>query len=164
MPWNAMNKWMFDGQKYSPVPDILLKPKCPVTNYSLLLMFMRHGELTNYLNKYMNNVYMFSIPLEEMLIFIKKCVFEYRLNRSFMYYSKRMMADKLFDILRDKYPTYKNTDLLLLRDMINESPDRVDIYHALGLETPKIKKTKKKKIKKMSYKVYLDKYFNSINA
>ena len=163
MPWNAMNKWMFDGQKYSPVPNVLLKPKCPVTNYSLLVMFMRHGEMTHYLNKYINNVYMFSIPLEEMLIFIKKCVFKYRLNRSFMYYSKRLMSDKLFDLLREKYPTYKNTDLLLLRDMINESPDRPEIYHSLGLETPKITKTKKKKIEKITYKNYIDKYFNLVN-
>jgi len=164
MPWQSMNKWMFDGQKYSPVPDILLKPKCPVTNYSLLVMFMRHGELTHFLNKYMNNNYMFSIPLEEMLIFIKKCVFEYRLTRNHMYYSKRLMADKMFDILRDKYPTYKNTDLVLLRDLINEAPDRLEIYHALGLETPKITKTKKKKIKKISQNIYLNKFYSMVDA
>jgi len=164
MPWKTMNNWMFDGQRNSPVPDILLQPKCPVTNYSLLVMFMKHGELTHYLNKYMNNVGIFSIPLEDMLLFIKKCVFRYRLTKAHMNYARRKVSDKLYDILREKYPTLKPTDLNLLRDMINESPERSDIYHALGLEIPKIKKSKKKKIKKISQTVYINNNFNYVEV
>ena len=164
MPWKAMNNWMFDGQRNSPIPDILLQPKCPVTNYSLLVMFMKHGEMTHYLNTYMNNVGVFSLELEDMLLFIKKCVFRYRVTRAHINYSKRKMTDKLYDILREKYPTLKPTDLNLLRDMINGSSERSDVYHALGLETPKIKKSKKKKATKISQKVYLTKYYNVVEV
>ena len=116
---------------------------------------MNNGPLNHYLNKYLNTAWIFGIDKEELMIFIKRCVIDYKVKKGSLFYTKRRSQDKLFDILREKITYLKNDDISLLAYQIASSPRRDEIYETLGLEVPKVKKTKKKKPKKISQKLYL---------
>ncbi len=164
MPWKSLNSWLYDGSRKSPVPEILLKSGSPITHQTLLKMFINHGPLNHYLNKYMNTVWIFKIDKEEILKFIKKCVLDYKIRKGSAFFSRRQAQDKLFDILRDKIPTFKNDDLALLSTIISKSKNRDEIYESLGMKTTKMKKSKKVKPKKISQKVYINENFNIIEV
>ena len=159
MPWKSMNKWLWDGDRKSKVPPIAIKKGSPITNTSLIAMFINNGPLNWYINKYLNNFYLHSIPKEELLIFIKKCIFDYKIKKYSTFYSKRPTIDKLFDALKEKNPLLKKTDISLLAEIVAKSPDRNKIFETLGLDKPKVKKTKKKRKAKISQKVFLAENF-----
>jgi len=156
MPWKTLNNWLFDGSRQSPVPEILYDKKSPITPKYLIKMFMNHGPLNRYLNEYLNTLWIFSLEKEELLRFIKNCVIDYKVKKGSLFYSKRKSQDKLFDILRERIPFLKNDDLTLLVDVISSSSNRDEIYETLGLDVPKVKKSKKTKPKKISQKNYLN--------
>ena len=164
MPWKSLNTWLFDGSRKSEVPPILLKSGSPITQMTLIKMFINNGPLNHYLNSYMNSTWLFSIDKEDVLKFIKKCVIDYKIRKNGLFYSKRPTQDKLFEILREKIPTLKNNDLSLLSDIISKSKDRDKIFETLGLTAPVKKKSKVKKIKpkKISQKLYISEKFNVI--
>jgi len=161
--WSQLNTWLWDGNRKSPVPSILTKPGSPVTHRNLLTMFMNNGPLNKYLNTYLNTYHVFSIDKEEFLIFIKRCVIDYKVRKGSSFYTRRPSKDKLYDILREKIVSLKNDDVLLLSEMISRSKDREQIYETLGLEVPKVKKTKKKKPKKISFKAYISENFSMVD-
>jgi len=70
----------------------------------------------------------------------------------------------LYERLREKFPLYKNDDINLLCDIVENSPKREAIYNSLGLEKPqkrKITRTKKEKqTKKISVKNLLGDHFS----
>lgn len=162
MPWKTLNTWLFDGSRKSPVPEILYSKGSPITPKYLITMFMTNGPLNHYLNKYMNTLWVFSIDKEEMFRFMKNCVIDYKVKKGSLYYSKRASKNKLFDVLREKIVYLKNNDILLLTDIISTSPEREEIYETLGIEIPKVKKTKKEKPKKISQKLYLTENYVTI--
>jgi len=164
MPWKVLNNFLYDGNKKSPVPAILLKSGAPPTHIGLITQFINNGPLNFYLNKYMNNFGLFRINKEELLLFIKKCIIDYKIKKYSAFYSKRHSKDKLFDILRDKFPSYKNNDIALLADLISKSPERTKIFESLGLDIPKVKKGKKKKLKKISQKAFIVENFVIMDA
>jgi hypothetical protein len=171
MPFRTYNKWLFDGSKHSPIPKAtekvdILKYNSPITHIFVLQMFMRHGPLNYYLNKYFNNINLRYLEKEDLFKFIKNAVIDFKALKRHTVFYKYRAKNKLYDILRDKYPELKNNDVSLFCDVIENSEDRESIYNTLGLEKPpkkqKIKIGKKKKAKKESVelKTFLDAHFS----
>ncbi|MFW9871530.1 MAG: hypothetical protein ACFFG0_00300 [Candidatus Thorarchaeota archaeon] len=170
MPFKTYNNWLFDGQKNSPIPKPknginILKYNSPITHTFVVSMFLRHGPLNNYLNKYFNDINLRYLTKEELFKFIKKCVRDFKVTRRDITYYPRRPKQILFDKLREKTPGLKNDDISLLCDIIEKSDNRDSIYESLGLEKPKkkkVKKERKKKGKKITLKEFLDEHFSII--
>ena len=178
MPFRTFNGWLFDGQKDSPipkpkkddsgkeiVPDIL-KYNSPITHTFVTAMFLKHGPLNFYLNEYFNDINLRYLTREELFKFIKKCVQDFRIQKSQITFYPRKARVILYEKLREKLPLYKNDDINLLCDIIEKSDNRDAIYDSLGLDKPKktkIKKAKKLQTKKVSVDTFLNDHFSIID-
>ena len=170
MPYKTFSNWIFDGSLTSPIPkpqgDIdILKYNSPITHTFVLQMFMRNGSLNHYLDKYFNDINVRYLSKEELFLFIKKCVIDFRVRKSDIVYYQYRAKNKLYDALRDKIPDLKNNDISLLCDIIEKSSDKDTIYSSLGLEKPPKKQKVKigeKKIEKekISLADLLEKHFS----
>jgi hypothetical protein len=111
-------------------------------------MFLNHGKLNHYLNRYFNNIGLRYLDKEEFFKFIKKCVIDFRVKRnSIPYFKYTGQKNKLFDNLWRKFPTMKKYDISLLCELVDKSKEKDSIYSAFGLDKPekeKIKKSEKK--------------------
>jgi len=171
MPFRTFNNWLFDRNKLSPIPlpkngvDIL-KYNSPITNTFVLSLFMRNGSLNQYLNEYFNNMGLRYLSREELFKFIKKCVHDFKVTRRDTVFYKFRRQDKLYNILREKFPQFKNNDVTLLCELIEKSDDKEAIYQSLGFDMPKKKKLKtgKKRVKKskISLKEFMAQHFSTI--
>jgi hypothetical protein len=159
MPFKTYYKWLFDGLKDSPipaprtddngkeiVPDIL-KYNSPITNQYVISVFLRNLHLNKYLDQYFNNINLYSIPKDEMLKFVKRCVLEFRIGRYDPIYYRRKYNDKLYEIIEKRFPYIKSFEVEHLCGIINNSSKKDSIYKSLGLELPKKQKVRTKKIK-----------------
>jgi hypothetical protein len=168
MPYKTFNNWLFDGSLDSPLPKStdkvnLLKYNSPITHTFVLQLFLRNGPLNNYLNKYFNNIGLRYLDKEEFFKFIKKCVIDFRVNKRDIVFYPRRAQNKLFDILRGRFPLLKKDDVYLLIDEIDRSDEKGGVYNALGLEAPKKRKIKTgKKVKKgkITLKEFLEEHFS----
>jgi len=163
--------WLFDGQRNSPIPKAtekinLLKYNSPINNNFLLSLFMNNGNLNHYLNTYFNNMGLHYMKREDMFKFIKKCVQDFRVKRRDIIFYKFTYQEKLYTVLRDKFPQFKNDDIKLLSELINDSKDKATIWESLGLKLPTKKKLKrsqkKKKIEKISSDAFLNEHFSMV--
>jgi len=127
---------------------------------------MRNGHLNKYLNEYFNNIGLRYMSKEELFKFIKKCVIDFKIQRNQTVFYKYRRQEKLYNILRDKFPQFKNNDISLLCELIERSDDKSAIFNSLGLEMPKKKKirTGKKRPKKgkIPLKAFLAEHFSMI--
>lgn len=171
MPYRTFNQWLFDRNKTSPIPPAkngvdILKYNSPITNTFVLSLFMRNGSLNHYLDKYFNNMGLRYLSREELFKFIKKCVIDFKVKRRDIVFYKFRRQDKLYNILREKFPQFKNDDISLLCELIEKSDEKEAIYSSIGLTTPKKKKlkTSKKIVKKgkVSLKQFLVEHFSII--
>ncbi len=169
--YKVFYSWLFDGQRNTPIPLAkdnidLLKYNSPITNTFILSLFMRNGRLNYYLNTYFNNLGLRYISREDMFIFIKKCILDFNIKRREIIFYKFTYQDKLYTILRDRFPQFKNDDINLLSEIINKSKDKQNILESLGLKLPKKKKIKrnKKEIKNkhISLKTFLSEHFSML--
>lgn len=174
MPFKTYTNWLFDGSKTTPIPKAtekvdILKYNSPITHTFALQMFMRHGPLNYYLDKYFNNIGLRYLTKEELFLFLKKAVLDFRVMRRDTVFYKYRQQNKLYNILRDRYPELKNNDVSLFCDIIEKSDERDLIYETLGLGKPpkkqKIKIGKKKinKNKKISVKEFLEEHFSILD-
>jgi len=174
MPFKTYYNWLFDGHKDSQipaprtddngkeiVPDIL-KYNSPITNQYVISVFLRNLHLNKYLDEYFNNINLYSIPRDEMLRFIKRCVLEFRVGRYDTIYYRRKYNDRLYEIIEKRFPYIKSFEVEYICNMINKSDQKSSIYKSLGLEAPKKQKIKTKKIKviKKSLKDFLAENFS----
>lgn len=170
-PYKTFNKWLFDGDRNSPIPKPkdgvdILKYNSPIHHTFVLQMFMRHGPMNYYLNKYFNNINLRYLSREELFLFMKKCVLDFKATKRDTVFYRYKAKNKLYDILKDKYPELKNDDTSLLCDIIEKSDERDVIYETLGLGKPpkkqkvKIGKTKVNKTKKISLSEVMEKHFS----
>lgn len=179
MPFKTFNNWLFDGQPNSPIPKSrtdengkvvipdILKYNSPITHTFVTAMFLKHGPLNHYLNEYFNDIGLRYLSREELFIFIKKCVQDFKIKRSQITFYPRRPRVILYEKLRERLPEFKNDDLELLCDIIEKSDQRDSIYDALGMEKPvkkKIKKDKKMTSTKKSLKSFLTDHFSTIDA
>jgi len=167
MPYKTFNNWLFDGSRNTPLPKRtekvdLLKYNSPITPTFVLQMFLRNGPLNDYLDKYFNNLGLRYLDKEEFFHFIKNAVIDFRINKREVVFYPRKPRNKLYEILRERMPHFKNNDVELLTEMIEKSDEKDSVYNALGLEVPKKRKIKTgKKIKgKRSLKKVLEGHFS----
>ena len=177
MPFKTFNNWLFDGRKDTPipkpktnddgkviVPDIL-KYNSPITHTFVLAMFLKHGPLNHYLNEYFNNINVRYLNRDELFLFIKKCVLQFKIQKSQITYYPRRPRVILYEKLRDKMALMKNDDINLLCDIVEASDNKEAVYDSLGMDKPKktrLKKAKKLKVKKTSAAVFLKHHFSII--
>jgi hypothetical protein len=171
MPFKTYTNWLFDGSRTTPIPKAtekvdILKYNSPITHTFALQMFMRHGPLNYYLNKYFNNMGLRYLSKEDLFLFLKSAVLDFRaLRRDTVYYPYKP-KNKLYDTMRDKFPELKNNDVSLFCDVVENSDDRDTIYETLGLGKPpkkeKIKIGKKQNYKKgkIPVKGFMEKHFS----
>jgi len=79
-PYQVFNKWLFDGNRSSPIPEPkfttegkvsvpdILKYNSPITHTFALRLFMRNGPLNYYLNKYFNDINVRYLSREELFL------------------------------------------------------------------------------------------------
>lgn len=170
--FKTFNNWLFDGQRNSPIPKPksgvdILKYNSPITHTFLVSMFLKHGPLNSYLNKYFNDMNLRYLTREELFKFIKRCVIDCRIKKRDITYYPRKARQILYETLRERIPTLKNDDILLLCEIIEKSKNKDSIFESLGLEKPKkkkMKKSKKKEAKKISLKDLLNEHFSIIES
>ena len=171
IPFRTFNNWLFDRNIDSPIPPPkngvdILKYNSPITHTFVLSLFLGHGPLNHYLDEYFNNIGLRYLTKEELFKFIKKCVIDFRVRRNQTVFYKWKRQDKLYNILRDKFPQFKNNDITLLCELIQRSDEKEAIFNSLGLEMPKKRKirTGKKAPKKgkVSLKMFLAEHFSMI--
>ena len=163
MPFKTFNNWLFDGRKDTPipkpktnddgkviVPDIL-KYNSPITHTFVLAMFLKNGPLNHYLNEYFNNINVRYLSRAELFIFIKKCVQQFKIQKSQITFYPRQARFILYEKLRERMAILKNDDVYLLCDLVENSDNKEAVYDSLGMDKPKkvkLKKAKKLKAKK----------------
>lgn len=179
MPFKTFTNWLFDGNPHSEipaprndpegkviVPDIL-KYNSPITNQYVISIFLKNGALNRYLNTYLNNGGVWYLEKEDLFKFIKRCVIDFRIKRYDLVYYKRQKEDALFKVVSEKIPYFKNDDIRLFCNIIDNSESRDAVYQGLELEKPvkeKIKIGKKVKKKKISVKDLLSEHFTIMNT
>ena len=169
MPFKTFNNWLFDKNKNSPLPKPkngvdILKYNSPITHTYVISLFLRNGLLNHYLDLFFNNINVRYLTREELFKFIKKCVMDFKIRRQELVFYPRRQRFELYEKLREKIHTLKNDDIFLLCDIIDRSKDKESVYHSLGLDKPKKKKGKNKKIKdeKFSLKDLME-HFSTID-
>ena len=174
MPYKTFSNWLFDGSRTSPIPPPkdgidILKYNSPITHTFALQLFLRHGPLNFYLDQYFNNIGARYLSKEDLFLFLKQCVLDFRVMKRDTVFYPYKAKNKLFDVLREKLPQLKNHDVDLLCDLIERSDDRDHVYDTLGLSKPpkkekiKIGKKKVNQNKKTSVKEFLEKHFSTMD-
>jgi len=128
-------------------------------------MFLKHGPLNQYLNEYFNNMNVRYLSREELFIFIKKCVQQFKIQKSQITFYPRQQRVILYEKLREKMAILKNDDVYLLCDLVEKSDNKDAIFDSLGLDKPKktkLKKAKKLKSEKITLKTFLNDHFSTI--
>ena len=170
MPFKTYSNWLFDGQRNTPIPKQkngidILKYNSPISHTFVVSMFLKHGPLNSYLNQYFNDINLRYLTKEELFKFMKKCVLDFKVKKKDITYYPRRARQILYEKLREKMPTLKNDDVLLLCEIIEKSDNTDAIFESLGLEKPKkrtLKKVKKEKAKKISLDDFLKEHFSII--
>lgn len=157
-------KWLFDGDIKTPIPVDVLKAYV-LSNQYLISTFMACGRLNLYLNEYFNNINVFALNKEELLIFIKKCVIDFNIKRSSILYIPFSKKDKNFEIIQSKFPELKSFEISLLIKILETHPERDDFYIVLGLEDDRkpmiLKAARREKDEDRSISKYLKRTFKT---
>jgi len=148
--FKTLTNWLFDGSKISKIPDtkkdkegkVIVEDIRKLPPQYLLSMFVGHGTINYYLNNYFNNVNLYYVSIDDILYFLKKCIIDFKVQRNQITYFKKSSTDELFDALREKLPQFKNNDIVLLCELVNNSNEKEQIYQTLGLKSPKKEKVK----------------------
>lgn len=170
-PYQLFNNWLFDGRTDTPIPRAegidLLKYNSPIHHTYLVSLFLRNGSLNNYLNDYFNDINLRYLTREELFIFIKKCVQDFKIQKRDLMFYKRSPRIMLYEVLRERMPLLKNDDISLLCDIIDNSDNRDLVYESLGIEKPKkikLKKAKKESKKNISLNEFLKEHFSTLDV
>jgi hypothetical protein len=155
-PYFVFQNWLFDGNPKSKVPSgvgvpDLLSYKSPITPQYMITLFLNNGKLNCFLNEYFNNVGLYYMDKEELMRFVKKCIFDFKIQRKSLPFIPREKNGKLFDSLKKKIPILKKHDISLLCQLIDKSEEKENVYYSLGLEKPETIK-KQKGLKKSTKK------------
>ena len=154
MAYRSFFKWMFDGDLKSPLPNYVDARKgkisvadniSPINQHFLIKLFINNANINSYFDKYLNNIYLWSIPKEELMLFVKKCAYDFKVSRrTIPFFPRKENKTKLFNALTSKFPLLKNYEIDYLCDVIESSSNKNSIYATLGLDVSKKKKVNKK--------------------
>lgn len=179
MPFRTFSNWLFDGNINSEIPkpkkdangkDIIpdiLKYNSPITNQYVISIFLKNSILNHYLNRYLNNVGVWYLEKEDLFKFIKKCVIDFKVKKYDLVYYKRKKEDKLYQVMRERFPFLKNHDVRLFCKIVEASQERDAVYQKFNLEAPKkekFRKNKKNKDKKISLESFLGENFSMMEC
>ena len=156
MHYKTFQNWLFDGDLKSKIPvgegiPDLLSYKSPITSQYMITLFLNNGKLNCFLNQYFNNIGLYYMDKEELMRFVKKCIYDFKIQRKSLPFIPREKNGKLFDSLTKKIPILKKNDITLLCSLIDKSDQKEQVYYSLGLEKPETIK-KQKGLKKSTKK------------
>jgi len=155
-PFQEFQNWLFDGNSKSKIPEHLLKSTSPISAQYCIGMFLANLPLNYFLDQHFNNINLWYLDKEELFIFIKKCVKDFKIQRRSLAYIPWKKQDKLYNVLRKKISYLKSYDIVTLSHLIDSSDNKEDVYRWLGLESDVLQKkivkpsTKEKKKKEKS--------------
>lgn len=158
--------WLFNGDMKSPIPPEILKSTSPINQQYAISIFLGTPKLNLYLDQYFNNINLWYVEKDELFLFLKKCVKDFRVNRRNLSYISWNRTTKLFDELRRRIPSLKSYEINLLSEIIEKSEERDEIYSALSLENEKVKAIKQSKkiksVEKETVEDFLSKNFKTM--
>ena len=165
-PFQIFNKWIFDENPSSIIPEILIEKEF-ANNAFLSKLFLKNPNYSIFMNDYFNNYSIFSLERKEFLLFLKQIILDLKIKRYDMVYFPFQPLKKLNSILEEHYPCLKDYDIELLADNIMSSSNRDNILLSLGMEKiEKVKKLKSKKknekIEKISQEEFISQFFQII--
>jgi len=154
-PFQEFQNWLFDGNSKSKAPEHLLKSTSPISAQYCIGIFLGNLPLNYFLDQYFNNINLWYLDKEELFIFIKNCVKDFKIQRRSLAYIPWKKQDKLFNALRKKIPYLKGYEITTLCQVVDSSQNKENVYRSLGLESDVIQKKigkapKQKKEKKIS--------------
>lgn len=154
--------WLFNGDMKSPIPPEVLKSTSPINHQYVISVFLGTPKLNLYLDQYFNNINLWYVEKDELLLFLKKCVKDFRVSRRNLSYISWNRTTKLFDELRRRIPGLKSYEITLLSEIIEKSEERDEIYSTLSLDNEKVKTLKQnKKITKITEKEMVEQFLSS---
>jgi len=163
MPYNTFNKWLFDSNLKTPIPEELLKTTSPINHLYIISIFQTYMALDYYLNGLLNNENLWSLPKDELMLFCKRMVKRFNVTKQRLFFRSWKNNKKIFDALAKSYPYLKPYEIDLLIKYIDKSENRDSIYSAFGLTKEKKKKTKNRQ-KKITMKNYLSEHFSIVKV
>jgi len=130
-PYTILNRWLYDGNKQSKIPNDLLVSGAIGPQY--LLYFFKGSRYLVYINKIFNNYWIYQLDKEEVFTMLKDIVMRTGFRPTF-YKTASKAKIKLIEILRRKFPTLKIAEINMLADKIEKSEDRDAVFETLGLQ------------------------------
>lgn len=148
-PYMIMNSWLKDGSLKTPVPDECCYPA--ISPVVLLTYFWASPKYFVFINKHFNNFDLFSLPVPEILKFIKEIVYYTSYKQPYTPRTPKDIQNKLQPILKSKFPYYRNEEISMIIEKIDEDKKLQDvIYEQFNIRLPKKTASSKKEFKKKS--------------
>ena len=147
--YTILNKWLYDGSASTKLPDEVESDKSISQMY--LLYYFRASPYGLVIDKLMNNWGIFSLDRNEVLCFLKQCISVTGYKPPFIQ-KIPTKKNKLFDILKEKYPFLKPGEVSMLIEFVDQSTEKDQIYEMFGIYSP----TKKKLTKAQQTQFYKD--------
>ena len=159
-PFTIMDNWFKDGRLDTPVPE----DACHLPQTLILNHFSQFPQAFVFINKLYNNFSLFSVPMRDILKTMKEILHYTRFRQVFVKKDPKPIENKLFTILKSKYPYYKNEEISMVVDYIDSNDEiKESVYESLHLREAEKKKITKKEFKeKMSSIVTKESVLDSI--
>jgi hypothetical protein len=145
-PYTILNKWLFDNNKNSVIPEEIVKDKSINSHY--ILYFFQGSKYQMLISEMFNNYGVYSLDRLEVFKLIKEAVRMSGFRPAFIPRYNNSKT-KLSNALKAKFPYLKYNDVNLLVDQIEVDDDRDVYYEMLNLKAPKKHKTKKEAFNKL---------------
>jgi len=140
--YKILNNWLYDRNKYTPIPKELKDTKkIPTT---ILLYHFKYSKYIKILSELFNSYNIYQMPINDVLKLLKYIIYKTGYKPPFVKYEK-IIENKLLDILKKKYPYLKKVEIAFLCNKIENSEKKDFFYKMFGLK----KDYEKKKIKKL---------------
>lgn len=147
-PWTEFKKWLTDSMPNAQLPEHVQKAINP---RSVLCMFSGVGEITIFLNHYLNTFRLSQFNEQELYMFLKELVQKNNIRQNEFTFLHTARLDKSMREIRSKMPFLKDYDLAKLIDYasvdVDEDEAKSSFLEYLGLTEYKKLKVKKKAAK-----------------
>jgi hypothetical protein len=145
--YSIMNRWLYDGSMSTALPSEVESDKS--ISHMYLLYYFRASPVGLVIDKLMNNWGIFNLDRNEVLLFLKQCISASGYKPPFIQ-KIPTKKNKLFYILKEKYPFLKSNEISMLIEFVDQSSEKDQIYEMFGLYSP----TKKKQTKVQQQQFY----------
>lgn len=151
-PYTILMNWMKDGNLKSQYPKELVNNSA-ISNVFFLSYFLSHPTYFIYINDVYNNYGLFYLNVKEVMQTFKEII-HYTGYKNFSKKKSEPKVNKLFGILKQKYPYFKNEEIHMVIDFIDNSDEKDVVYEMFGLNNvSRVKKLTKKEIKDRQTKI-----------